>query len=259
MKTNRLNKLFDNKKDFVSIYYTAGYPKLDDTTIVLKALEKAGVDFVEIGMPYSDPLADGPVIQNSGTVALKNGMSLKVLLKQLEGVRDYVKMPIVLMGYINPIMRFGFEEFLKKCSEVGIDGLIIPDLPFELYEEKYKTLFEKYNISNIFLITPQTPEDRVILLDNGSTSFIYMVANAAVTGAKTGLSQFQLDYFNRFKNMNLKTPCMVGFGISNNETYSAVCKYSHGAIIGSAFVNVIGQSNDLEKDINSYIESVLNK
>lgn len=254
---NRLKKIFENKKDLLSIYFTAGFPKLNDTATVLKALENSGVDFVEIGMPYSDPLADGPVIQNSGTIALNNGMSVKVLFEQLENIRSSVNMPIVLMGYINPIFRFGFDNFLKKCKEVGVDGLIIPDLPFELYNEKYKSEFEKYGISNMFLITPQTPEERVRMLDEGSNSFLYMVANAAVTGAKTGLSQFQLDYFSRIKNMKLKNPCMVGFGISNNETYKSVCEYAHGAIIGSAFVNAIEKSTDLEKDISEFISSVL--
>ncbi len=254
---NRLKKIFENKKDLLSIYFTAGFPKLNDTATVLKALENSGVDFVEIGMPYSDPLADGPVIQNSGTIALNNGMSVKVLFEQLENIRSSVNMPIVLMGYINPIFRFGFDNFLKKCKEVGVDGLIIPDLPFELYNEKYKSEFEKYGISNIFLITPQTPEERVRMLDEGSNSFLYMVANAAVTGAKTGLSQFQFDYFSRIKNMKLKNPCMVGFGISNNDTYKSVCEYAHGAIIGSAFVNAIEKSTDLEKDISEFISSVL--
>lgn len=254
---NHLNQLFSSKKDLLSIYFTAGFPEIDSTVPILQSLEKAGVDFVEIGMPFSDPLADGRVIQNSGSRALKNGMSLKVLFEQLKDVRKKVTMPIVLMGYINPVLRFGMDRFIEKCVETGINGVIIPDLPFELYNEKYRSAFEIAGLSNIFLITPQTPEERVRKLDDGSNTFLYMVSSAAVTGAQKGLSDFQLDYFSRIRDMNLKTPCVVGFGISNHTSYKRVCDYAHGAIIGSAFVNMIEKSEDLDGDIQKFIGSVL--
>ncbi len=255
---NHLNQLFSAKKDLLSIYFTAGFPKIDSTVSILQSLEKAGVDFVEIGIPFSDPLADGRVIQNSGSRALKNGMSIKVLFEQLKDVRKTVTMPIVLMGYINPVLRFGMDRFIEKCVETGINGVIIPDLPFELYNEKYRLAFEKSGLSNIFLITPQTPEARVRKLDAGSNTFLYMVSSAAVTGAQKGLSDFQLDYFSRIRDMNLKTPCVVGFGISNHATYKQVCEYAHGAIIGSAFVNMIENSEDLDGDIQKFIGSIFN-
>ena len=254
---NHLNQLFSSKKDLLSIYFTAGFPKIDSTVPILQSLEKAGVDFVEIGMPFSDPLADGRVIQNSGSHALKNGMSLKVLFEQLKDVRKTVTMPIVLMGYINPVLRFGIDRFIEKCVEVGVNGVIIPDLPFELYNEKYRSAFENAGLSNIFLITPQTPEERVRKLDAGSNTFLYMVSSAAVTGAQKGLSDFQLDYFSRIRDMQLKTPCVVGFGISNHASYKRVCEYAHGAIIGSAFVNIIEKSDDLDGDIQKFIGSIL--
>lgn len=253
---NRLNNIFNQKKELLSIYFTAGYPKLNDTVTILQSLQNAGVDFVEIGMPFSDPLADGPVIQATSTQALKNGMSINILFEQLKNIRQSITMPLILMGYINPVLKYGVEKFIAKCSETGIDGLIIPDLPFELYNEKYRQLFESFGISNIFLITPQTPEARVKMLDENSTSFLYMVSSAAVTGAKSGLSQHQLDYFERIRNMNLKTPGVVGFGISNKESYNSVCKYAHGAIIGSAFVKLIEKSSDLYKDISDFIHSI---
>jgi tryptophan synthase alpha chain len=253
---NRLTSLFSKKQDLLSIYFTAGFPKLDSTMVILKALQDAGVDFVEIGMPFSDPLADGPVIQQSSTAALSNGMSLSVLFQQLENVRESISMPLVLMGYLNPVLRFGVEKFVEKCSKIGIDGLIIPDLPFELYEETYKPLFEKAGISNIFLITPQTPEERVRMLDDHSNGFLYIVSSAAVTGATKGLSQFQTDYFDRIGKMNLKSPKMVGFGISNNDSFKEVCKYASGAIIGSAFIKMIEKSSNPEADIREFVKGI---
>ena len=255
---NRLNKLLAAKKDLLSIYFTAGYPKKDSTVPVLQSLQKAGVDLVEVGMPFSDPLADGPVIQNSSTVALENGMTLKVLFEQLTAIRETVSMPIILMGYINPVLRMGMSNFLAKCVEVGVDGVILPDLPFELYNDQYREDFEKAGVSNIFLVTPQTPEERVRLLDEGSTSFLYMVSSAAVTGARSGVSDNQLAYFDRIRSMNLKSPCIVGFGISNNETYTQVCRHAHGAIIGSAFVKLLGNSLDPDGDIQRFIAEVRN-
>ncbi|WP_088655757.1 tryptophan synthase subunit alpha [Geofilum rhodophaeum] len=254
----RLQKLFSSKKDLLSIYYTAGYPQLNATRVVLDALQESGVDFVEIGMPFSDPLADGPVIQQSGTQALQNGMGLEVLLQQLADMRPGITMPVVLMGYLNPVLKFGMERFLERCAQVGVDGLILPDLPLENYLEEYRPLFERYGISNIFLITPQTPEERVRKLDAHSNSFLYMVSSAAVTGAKKGLSDFQLDYFRRIKAMQLQHPAVVGFGISDNESYKTVCQYAQGAIIGSAFVKLLGQAKDLKGEIHRFISEVKN-
>lgn len=253
---NRLNTLFNEKQNLLSIYFTAGFPQLNDTLTILQSLQDAGVDFVEIGMPFSDPLADGPVIQASSTKALQNGMSLNVLFEQLKDVRKTISMPLVLMGYFNPVLKFGLERFIAKCKETGIDGLIIPDLPFELYTEQYRSLFEQSGISNIFLITPQTPEERVIMLDKNSSSFLYMVSSAAVTGTKTGLNQFQIDYFKRINSLNLNSPRMVGFGISNNESFNQVCNYAHGSIVGSAFIKMLEKSNNLKNDIGTFIESL---
>lgn len=252
----KLNNILTTRKDLLSVYFTAGFPYLDSTLPVLKGLEKGGVDFVEIGMPYSDPLADGPVIQNSSTKALNNGMSLKVLFEQLENVSSITKIPIILMGYLNPILKFGFETFLKRCRSVGVSGLIIPDLPLETYLEKYDSLFIQNGISNIFLITPQTPEERVRKLDNASTSFIYMVSSAAVTGARDGLSSQQIKYFERINSMELKTPRMVGFGISNHQTYRNVCQYAQGAIVGSAFIKHLEKAGDDEQEIIQFIKEL---
>jgi tryptophan synthase alpha chain len=254
----KLNALFNKKRDLLSVYFTAGFPYLESTIPVLKALEAGGTDFVEIGMPYSDPLADGPVIQNSSARALNNGMSLKVLFNQLESVGKSVKMPLVLMGYLNPILKFGVETFLKNCKETGISGLIIPDLPYETYIEQYESLFNENGISNIFLITPQTPDDRVRKLDKASSSFIYMVSSAAVTGARSGLSAKQVEYFERTNLMELKTPRMVGFGISNHETYKNVCQYAHGAIVGSAFIKHLEQNGDDHDMIVEFIKKLKN-
>ncbi|MFO8002092.1 MAG: tryptophan synthase subunit alpha [Marinilabilia sp.] len=244
------------KNNLLSVYFTAGFPELESTIPVLKALEAGGTDFVEIGMPYSDPLADGPVIQNSSTRALKNGMSIKVLFDQLKNVTSTVKMPLVLMGYLNPILKFGIEEFIEKCRKTGISGLIIPDLPYESYLEKYEPLFTEKKISNIFLITPQTPEERIRKLDKASTSFLYMVSSAAVTGARDGLSTQQIEYFERINTLELKTPRMVGFGISNHETYRQVCQYAHGAIVGSAFIKHLEQNGDNRESIIEFIKKL---
>ncbi|MCA1745734.1 MAG: tryptophan synthase subunit alpha [Bacteroidales bacterium] len=235
---NRLNKLFDTKKDLLSVYFTAGFPQLNHTTTILQSLQDAGVDFVEIGMPFSDPLADGPVIQKSSTQALANGMSLQVLFQQLAQMRQSITMPVILMGYLNPVLKFGVERFIDKCAEVGVDGLILPDLPFELYNEKYRELFESRHISNTFLITPQTPPERVKMLDENANN------------------QFQLDYFNRIKAMELKSPRIVGFGISDHSSYRQVCQYANGAIIGSAFIKMVEKSKDLPGDIKAFVASI---
>jgi tryptophan synthase alpha chain len=254
----KLKTLFKEKKDLLSVYFTAGFPNLESTTSVLKALEDGGADFVEIGMPFSDPLADGPVIQNSSTKALKNGMTLKKLFDQLNDISKTVKIPMILMGYLNPILKFGIEDFIKKCYKTGISGLIIPDLPCETYLEKYENLFLKNEISNIFLITPQTPAERVKKLDKASNSFIYMVSSAAVTGTRNELSSKQIEYFERINAMNLQSPRMVGFGISNYQSYQEVCKYAHGAIVGSAFIKHLENCGDNHDGIVEFIKKLKN-
>ena len=253
---NRINKLFTEKKNILSIYYTAGFPNLNDTVTILKSLEKAGADIVELGMPFSDPLADGPTIQDSSLVALNNGMSIKVLFEQLKDVRKEVSIPIVLMGYINPVHKYGIEKFAKECQEVGVDGVIIPDLPFDEYNDKYKSTFEAAGVSNIFLVTPQSPEARIRAIDTNTNGFIYVVSSAAVTGAKSGLSTTQIEYFQKLQNMKLKNPSLIGFGISDNESFEATCKYASGAIVGSAFVKLLANSKDLDSDITNFIKDL---
>jgi len=237
---NRINqKLAENQK-ILSLYFTAGYPELNDTVSILQELEKSGVDLVEIGLPFSDPLADGPTIQESSTKAIANGMTTKLLFEQLKNVRETVKIPLIIMGYFNPMLQFGIENFCQKCAEVGIDGLIIPDLPLAVYEEYYKELFEKYNLKNIFLITPQTSEERILKIDSLSDSFIYMVSSASVTGGQSAFGERERDYFSRISSLELKNLQIIGFGIKDKETFSQATEFQKGAIIGSAFVKFLG-------------------
>lgn len=255
---NRIEQLFKKKsKRVLNVYFTAGYPKLDDTTEIIACLEQSGADLIEIGIPFSDPIADGPTIQESNGIALDNGMTLKLLLEQLEDLREKVNIPIILMGYINPIVQYGIEAFCKKCEEVGVDGLILPDLPMFEYMEVHKPLFEKHGLLNIFLITPQTSDARIKEIDDNSNGFIYMVSSASTTGAKTGISHEQEAYFARVNNMNLKNPTLIGFGISNKETFDKACLNANGAIIGSAFIKVLSASEDLPSDIKTFTESIL--
>ncbi|MFQ3579775.1 MAG: tryptophan synthase subunit alpha, partial [Bacteroidales bacterium] len=244
---NRINKLFENKKNnILAIYFTAGFPKLNLTVEIINELASSGVDLIEIGIPFSDPIADGPVIQNSSTVALKNGMTLELLFSQLETIRQDTQVPLLFMGYLNPILQYGVEEFCKKCSEIGIDGIIVPDLPMYEYQEIYKPLFEKYNIINIFLITPQTSSERIKMIDKESKGFIYMVSDSATTGGKKSFTPQQINYFETIKKMNLKSPLLLGFGISNKETFDNACKYTNGAIIGSSFITEISTEGDIK-------------
>ena len=236
---NRINKKLQEDKKLLSIYFTAGYPKLNDTVDVIESLEKSGVDFIEIGLPFSDPLADGPTIQESSTAALENGMTSEVLFNQLKDIRKTVSIPLIIMGYFNPMMQYGVEAFCKKCAEIGIDGLIIPDLPVQDYNENYKAIFEKYGIINVFLITPQTSDERIRFIDSISNGFIYMVSSAGVTGAKNSFGNTQETYFDRIASMQLKAPQVIGFGISNAETFQMATSKAKGAIIGSAFVKYI--------------------
>ncbi|UJP63846.1 tryptophan synthase subunit alpha [Mongoliitalea daihaiensis] len=255
---NRLHRLFEQKQERVlSIYFTAGFPQLEDTLPVMQALESAGADIIEVGMPYSDPIADGPTIQDSNMVALENGMNMKKLFQQLEHMRESISIPVVLMGYLNPIIQYGIEAFCKKCQELGVDGLIIPDLPVQQYLDEYKDLFELHGLSNTFLISPQTSEQRIREIDAHSSGFIYMVSSHSITGAKAEISEEQIAYFKRVEAMNLSNARLIGFGISDKKTFLTASTYSQGAIIGSAFIKVLKDSKDLSKDIHAYIQSII--
>ncbi len=255
---NRIHYLFNTKQDRVlSIYFTAGFPKLEDTIPVMEAIEAGGADIIEIGIPYSDPIADGPTIQDSNMIALENGMSMKKLFDQLKGFRAKVHLPVVLMGYLNPIMQFGMEEFCKKCKEVGVDGLIVPDLPMQQYLDEYKSLFDSYGLVNTFLISPQTSEKRIREIDENTDGFIYMVSSHSITGAKADISEEQIAYFERVKGMSLKNPRLIGFGISDAQTFTTASQFSNGAIIGSAFIKKIKDAQNLNQDIQDYIQSVI--
>jgi tryptophan synthase alpha chain len=253
---NRINKLFQTKKkNILSVYFTAGYPQLEDSVAIIEELVANGVDLIEVGMPFSDPMADGVVIQQSSHVALQNGMSIKKLFSQLENIRTKVDVPLVMMGYLNPIMQYGFENFCKDCQRVGVDGLIFPDLPMMDYLNEYKEITERYGLEFIFLITPETSEDRIRLIDENTNGFIYMVSSAATTGEQKSFSS-KLDYFNRINAMGLKNPRLIGFGISNKETLDTVCQYSSGAIIGSAFIKVLEQTKDVKQGVKLLLSNL---
>lgn len=257
MQTNRIDQAFsDNSRELLNVYFTAGYPNIDDTASILENLAAAGADIIEIGMPFSDPVADGPTIQESNMQALDNGMTISLLFKQLEGIRNKVDVPIVLMGYVNPVVQYGIEAFCEKCQEVGVDGLILPDLPMHDYLRNFKQIFDSYGLYNIFLITPQTSEARIKEIDDNSAGFIYMVSSASITGAKKGISEDQERYFNRVNALGLRNPRMIGFGISNRATFLKACEYANGAIIGSAFINLLKDSNDLKGDITGFIQDI---
>jgi tryptophan synthase alpha chain len=246
---NRLNQLFNTKKDnLLSIYYTAGYPELNTTLDIAEALEKAGVDFLEVGFPYSDPVADGPTIQHSSERALENGMTLNLLFEQLADLRKRVTIPILLMGYANPMIQYGVERFCKKAAEVGVDGVIVPDLPMYEYETLYAGYFKTNNLSNIFLVTPQTSEDRIRRIDELSNSFIYLLSSSSITGGNLQVSVNIEDYYKRIK-------AIIGFGISDNKSFTKACEYAAGAIVGSAFVKLLGTEGYLEK-IPGFIEGI---
>lgn len=247
---NRINQLFkSNPKDLLSIYFCAGHPTLEGTTEVIRSLEKHGVNMIEIGIPFSDPMADGIVIQNAATQALHNGMSLRLLFEQLHDIRNDVKIPLILMGYLNPIMQFGFEKFCRQCTECGIDGVIIPDLPFKDYQENYRNIAERYDVKVIMLITPETSEARVREIDEHTDGFIYMVSSAATTGAQKDFNEQKRAYFKKIEKMDLRNPRMVGFGISNEATFRAACQNASGAIIGSRFVTLLDEEKDPDKAI----------
>ena len=251
---NRIQASLAQNKKLLSIYFTAGFPAIDDTVSILEQLQEAGVDMIELGLPFSDPLADGPTIQESSTKALHNGMTTDKLFDQLQGIRKTIHVPLIVMGYFNPMMQFGVERFCKRCQEVGIDGLIIPDLPVDVYHEKYQKLFQQYGLLNMFLITPQTPDDRIGYIDKVSEGFIYMVSSAATTGAQGSFGNEQEQYFKRIGAMNLKSKLLVGFGISNRETYDAAVAHSQGAIIGSAFIKHLEKNGS--NSVKKFIEQI---
>lgn len=259
MMINRIDQLFrEREAEILSIYITAGYPGLNDTGRLLRALQEHGAHMVEIGIPFSDPLADGPVIQQSSQIALRNGMKLDLLFSQLEEIRESVHIPLVLMGYLNPVLHMGMEKFLKKCRDTGIDGVIIPDLPPDEYESRYRELFRSYGIYNALLVTPFTDEKRIERISTLSEGFLYLVADSSTTGARDSVGDHQRDYFQRLKEMNLPVPGLIGFGISNRETFLTACKYARGAIIGSAFIRALGETNSLslEERVDQFIRGI---
>lgn len=256
-KVNRIVELFTKKNhDILSVYYTAGFPALDDTMRIGRLLAEGGADLIEIGIPFSDPVADGPIIQGSNKVALDNGMTVSLLLDQVKELRSSVSLPIILMGYYNPIMQYGVERFCEEASKVGVDGFIIPDLPLLEYQQFHQATFSKNGLLNIFLIAPTTSEERIKAIDEVSEGFIYAVSSSSTTGAKKGFGDEHKAYFEKLKNMKLKNPFLVGFGVSNKETFSLVCQNSAGAIVGSAFISLLKESKDFESDISSFIKSL---
>jgi tryptophan synthase alpha chain len=254
---NRIDKLFQGRKRKVlSVYFTAGYPSIDSTEKIILMLENNGADMIEIGIPYSDPLADGPVIQETSKIAIANGITLKNLFLQLQNIREKTSIPLLLMGYINPIMQFGFTRFCQSASEIGIDGLIIPDLPLREYQREYLKIVTEYNLKNIFLITPDTSDQRIKQTDDQSTGFIYMVSSSSTTGKTRTFDDNQLEYFKRVATMKLKNPTMVGFGIHNHETIEQVFGYGHGAIVGSAYLRALQRNNSIEEATAGFFKSL---
>ncbi|MGB2370237.1 MAG: tryptophan synthase subunit alpha [Flavobacteriaceae bacterium] len=251
---NRINQTLNQDKKLLTIYFTAGFPQLEDTVPILEQLQEADVDMIELGLPFSDPLADGPTIQESSTQALRNGMTTDKLFSQLEGIRERIHVPLIVMGYFNPMMQYGVERFCKGCQEVGIDGLIIPDLPADVYHTQYQSLFQQYGLLNMFLITPQTPDERIRYIDQVSEGFIYMVSSAATTGAQGSFGDTQQHYFQRIADMKLQSKLLVGFGISNAETYQSAVAHSQGAIIGSAFIKHLEANGN--QSVQAFVKTI---
>jgi tryptophan synthase alpha chain len=251
---NRITDLFASRKNqILSVFYTAGFPALNDTVSIALNLEEAGADIIEIGIPFSDPVADGPTIQQSNKVALDNGMNLKLLIEQVKEIRKTAKLPIILMGYFNPVMQYGVSKFITDASKAGVDGLIIPDMPLYEYEEQYNDMFKAANLCNTFLISPTTSEDRIRRIDAASHGFIYAVSASSTTGAKNDFTVDQVNYFKRLQELKLRNPLMIGFGISDHHTFSTASTYSAGAIVGSAFITLLRDSKDQKKDIESFV------
>jgi tryptophan synthase alpha chain len=254
---NRLDKLFTAKKtNVLNIYCTAGYPQLNSTTEVIAALQNSGADIIELGMPYSDPLADGEVIQASSSVALQNGMTIEILFKQLKDIRTTISLPIILMGYMNPVLQFGIEKFCAAAKEVGIDGVILPDLPMYEFDTMYKLLFDKNNLKFIFLVTPETSEERIKKIDSLCSGFIYAVSSSSTTGKNKAI-EGQEGYFKRLQQMNLKNPVLVGFGIKDKATFTSACKYTNGAIIGTAYIKALENTADISQTTKDFLNNIL--
>ena len=251
---NRIKKKLNQSEEILSIYFTVGFPCLNDTLQIIKELDSSKVDMIELGLPFSDPLADGQTIQNSSKIALANGMSTQLLFEQLIDIRNHTDIPLIIMGYFNPIFQYGIDLFCKKCKEVGIDGLIIPDLPPEIYISDYKKFFQQNDLINILLITPQTSDNRIKFIDSISDGFIYMVSSSSITGGENNFTKENIDYFKRIKNLKLKSPKIIGFGISNREIFLTANNYANGCIIGSAFIKYI-QKNGISS-IRSFVEGI---
>ena len=254
---NRLTKLFSKKDtEILNIYFTAGHPNLDDTVKIIDTLTQSGADLIELGVPYSDPMADGETIQNSSSKALKNGMTLSLLFEQVTKSREISQVPLILMGYYNQMLQYGFERFLQACQKAGVDGLIIPDLPMSIYERDYQELFDQYDLKMSFLITPETSDDRILLADKLSSGFIYVVSKSSITGSAKAIDESQKAYFQRIVDLNLTSPRLIGFGIHDRETYLTACENSYGAIIGSAFIRAIDRAEDLEGSIKEFMGEI---
>ena len=255
---NKINELFANRdnKKLLSLYFCAGCPQLDNTGEVIKTMERRGIDFIEVGIPFSDPMADGPVIQDAATTSLRNGMSLRILFSQLEAIKGEVSIPLILMGYLNPIMNYGYEEFFRQCVESGVSGVIIPDLPFKDYLNNIKPMADKYDIRVIMLITPETSEERIRFIDEHTDGFIYMVSSAATTGAQKSFDEQKQEYFRRINSMNLRNPRMIGFSISNKQTLQSAQENAAGAIIGSKFVTLLKESNNADEALDKLFKAL---
>ena len=255
---NRIITLFATKpKNILSVYYTAGFPSLDSTVSIAQHLANAGADIIEIGIPFSDPVADGPTIQESNKIALQNGMNLPLVLDQVKAIRKAgVDVPVILMGYLNPVLQYGMEKFLKDASKAGVDGMILPDMPLHEYQEEYQPMFEARNLCNTFLISPTTSLERIKKIDLATKGFVYAVSASSITGARGTFTDDQIRYFERLQGLELDNPCLIGFGISNHETFSKACQYSAGAIVGSAFINLLKSSKNVEKDIDTFVKGL---
>ena len=256
---NKTAQYILDHKDSLSVYFTAEYPTKNSTKDVILALQESGVNLLEVGIPFSDPLADGPVIQKSSTQALENGFTLEQLFSDLEAIQPQVKIPLVLMGYFNTLLAYGIENFLKKCKSIKIDSVIFPDLPADVYEKNYQKLFKKYGVSLVFLVTPQTSNERIEMINNLSEAFVYIVADNSITGKKGEFSKAQLDYFKRMNDFEFKVPRMIGFGISNHQSYKDACKFANGVIIGSAFIQSIANSNNIKLSVHDFVNSIKGK
>jgi tryptophan synthase alpha chain len=254
---SRIEELFKKKqKNILNMYCTAGFPRLEDTLTVMAAFEKNGADMIELGMPYSDPLADGPVIQHSNAIALQNGMTIKKLFEQLKQLRKGISIPVLLMGYMNPILQYGFEKFCADASAVGVDGLILPDLPEYEYETEYGTIIKKYGLDFVFLVTPETSEERVKKLDALSSGFLYAVSSSSTTGRDQNMTEVKA-YLQRIKSLKLKNPVLVGFGIKDKQTFEAACENANGAIIATAFIKALENDTDLERVTKKFLDEII--